>query len=259
MTRRGLPELAGSAIAMEKGMERIPEAPWLPARRRYEIERTFDMLKHDVSCITRTALLVAAGILFAATPAFVAAQAPKPAAPAAASPVPKGKQTTLGLYVTAAKAYEMWKANPDKVKLIDVRTPEEYAFVGHPEKAWNVPVAFVSYERKGGKFDYEAKPNPGFVAQVKEIAKPGDTLLVMCRSGGRGARAVDQLAAAGFTKAYNVVDGVEGDLVDDPKSPNHGKRTKNGWKNTAPWVYDIDPERIILEEGASKGFLPAGK
>ena len=142
------------------------------------------MLKQDSRGITRTALLVAAGILFAAAPAFVAAQAPKPAAQAAASPVPKGKQTTLGLYVTAAKAYEMWKANPDKVKLIDVRTPEEYAFVGHPEKAWNVPVAFVSYERKGGKFDYEAKPNPGFVAQVKEIAKPGDTLLVMCRSGG---------------------------------------------------------------------------
>ena len=47
--------------------------------------------------------------------------------------------------------------------------------------------------------------------------------------------------------------------MDDPKSPNHGKRTLNGWKNTAPWVYDIDPEKIILEEGASKGFLPAGK
>ena len=37
------------------------------------------------------------------------------------------------LYVTAAQAYEIWKAAPDKVKVIDVRTPEEYAFVGHPE------------------------------------------------------------------------------------------------------------------------------
>jgi hypothetical protein len=24
---------------------------------------------------------------------------------------------------------------------------------------------------------------------------------------------------------------------------------KNGWKNSAPWVYDIDPEKVILEEG----------
>jgi hypothetical protein len=31
---------------------------------------------------------------------------------------------------------------------------------------------------------------------------------------------------------------------------------KNGWKNSAPWVYDIDPEKIILEEGASTGFTP---
>jgi rhodanese-related sulfurtransferase len=140
-----------------------------------------------------------------------------------------------------------------------VRTPEEFAFVGHPEMAWNVPFAFVSYERKGGIFTYKAKPNAAFVAQVKELAKPGDTLLVLCRSGGRAARAIDQLAAAGFTKAYNVVDGVEGDLVDDPQSIHHGKRMKNGWKNTAPWVYDIDPEKVILEEGASKGYLPAGQ
>lgn len=37
--------------------------------------------------------------------------------------IPEGKQTTLGLYVTAAQAYEMWKAAPDAVKIIDVRTP----------------------------------------------------------------------------------------------------------------------------------------
>ena len=57
-----------------------------------------------------------------------------------ASKLPKEKQTKLGLYVTALQAYEMWKAAPDKVKVIDVRTPEEFAFVGHPEMAWNIPV-----------------------------------------------------------------------------------------------------------------------
>ena len=141
----------------------------------------------------------------------------KPAAPRG-SEIPKGKQTTLGLYVTAAQAYEMWKAAPDKVKVIDVRTPEEFAFVGHPEMAWNIPLAFVTYERKGGKFKYAPKPNTAFVAQVREIAKPTDVLLLTCRSGGRGAMAVNQLAAAGFTNAYNIVDGIEGDLVEDPQS-----------------------------------------
>jgi rhodanese-related sulfurtransferase len=175
----------------------------------------------------------------------------KPVATVTGAQLPKMKQTTLDLYVTAAQAYEMWKAAPDTVKVIDVRTPEEFAFVGHPEMAWNVPIAFVSYQRKEGKFTYAPQMNAAFVAQVKEIAKPSDVLLATCRSGGRGAMAVNQLAAAGFTNVYNIVDGIEGDTVDDPESVFHGKRMKNGWKNSAPWVYDIDPEKIIIEEGAS--------
>ena len=91
-------------------------------------------------------------------------------------------------------------------------------------------------------------------AEVKEIAQPGDVLLVTCRSGGRGGMAVNQLAAAGFTRAYNIVEGIEGDTVNDPESVFHGKRMKNGWKNSAPWVYDVDPEKIIIEEGASQGM-----
>jgi rhodanese-related sulfurtransferase len=177
-----------------------------------------------------------------------------PPAAVDASKVPKGKQTTLGLYVTAAQAYEMWKASPNKVKIIDVRTPEEFAFVGHPEMAWNVPLGFVSYQRKDGKFTYAPQMNKDFVAQVKEVARPGDVLLVSCRAGGRGAMAVNQLAAAGFTKAYNIIDGIEGDTVNDPESVFHGKRMKNGWKNSAPWVYDIDPEKIIIKEGVSQGL-----
>ena len=45
--------------------------------------------------------------------------------------LPEAKQTVLGLYVTSAEAYEKWQAAPDKVKLLDVRTPEEFLFVGH--------------------------------------------------------------------------------------------------------------------------------
>ena len=175
-----------------------------------------------------------------------------PKAAISTTPLPKGKQTTLGLYVTAAQAYEMWKAAPDKVKLIDVRTPEEYAFVGHAEKAWNIPYAFVTYSRKDGKTEYGPKLNPAFVDEVQRLARPGDTLLVMCRSGDRSAKAVDLLAAAGIKDVYSVIDGVEGDKVTDPDSVFVGKRMKNGWKNSAPCVYTLDPEKIILEEGVAK-------
>jgi hypothetical protein len=44
--------------------------------------------------------------------------------------LPAAKQTVLGLYVTAREAYEQWKAAPEKVKIIDVRTPEVH--VGWP-------------------------------------------------------------------------------------------------------------------------------
>jgi hypothetical protein len=39
---------------------------------------------------------------------------------------------------------------------------------------------------------------------VSRIADPQDTLLVMCRSGGRSATAVNLLASAGFRNVYNM-------------------------------------------------------
>jgi rhodanese-related sulfurtransferase len=199
----------------------------------------------------------AARLAFLLTPLIFAAAIPLPGIAQTGAPgavagtdVPKGKQTTLGLYVTAAEAYDMWKAAPDTVKVIDVRTPEEYAFVGHAEMAWNIPLAFAAYQMKDGKFVASARHNETFVDLVRQIAQPTDTLLVMCRAGGRGAMAVNQLAAAGFTNVYNIVDGMEGDLVEDPRSVYFGKRMVNGWKNSAPWVYTLDPEKIILEEEA---------
>jgi rhodanese-related sulfurtransferase len=179
-------------------------------------------------------------------------EASKSASIAQETQLPEPKQTTLGLYVTAAQAYEMWNAAPDEVKVIDVRTPEEYAFVGHPEMAWNIPLAFVTYGRKEGKTEYEVKWNPDFVDEVKSVAGLNDVLLVTCRSGHRSAKAVDALAAAGFTNVYNITDGVEGDKVEDPGSVFFGKRMRNGWKNSAPWVYGFDPEKIILEEDTSR-------
>jgi rhodanese-related sulfurtransferase len=202
--------------------------------------------------LTLACLILAAAIGFTATASVFGAETEKTASVALDRQLPKGKQTTLGLYVTAAQAYEKWKAAPDKVKVIDVRTPEEYAFIGHPEMAWNIPLAFVTYQRKGGKTEYGPKWNSDFVAEVKTIAGPTDTLLLFCRSGDRSAFAVNKLAAAGFKNAYTIIDGFEGDKVKDPESVFNGKRMRNGWKNSAPWVYDVDPEKIILEEGTSK-------
>ena len=161
----------------------------------------------------------------------------------------KAKQTVLGLYVTAKEAYEKWQADPEKVMIIDVRTPEEYLFVGHPTMAWNIPLLIQTHQWDAAKSQLLMKPTTDFVARVKEVASPNDILLVTCRSGGRGAMAVNVLAKAGFSSAYNIVDGVEGDAVEDPDNVSHGKRIKNGWKNSGlPWTYDLDPKKIRLPE-----------
>ena len=161
--------------------------------------------------------------------------------------VPEGKQTSLGLYVTAQGAYEMWKTEPERVNIVDVRTPEEYVFVGHPEMAKNIPIVFVKHQWDADNNELVLEPTPDFISHVKSLFAPTDTLLVMCRSGGRSARAVNTLAQAGFVNVYNIIDGMEGDKVDDPESANHGKRMKNGWKNSgSPWTYDVDPELIGL-------------
>ena len=179
------------------------------------------------------------------------------ARPAGGRQLPEGKQTTVGLYVTAREAYEMRQASPDQVKLIDVRTPEEYALIGHPEMAWNIPVGFITYQRKDGKLEYGVRMNAEFVPEVKRLAEPTDTLLLMCRSGGRSAMAIDLLATVGFKNLYNITDGMEGDKVEDPENVFHGKRMRNGWKNWGlPWTYGIDPERVLIEEGSSKRTDP---
>jgi hypothetical protein len=35
----------------------------------------------------------------------------------------------------------------------------------------------------------------------------------------------------------------------DPESVYHGKRMKNGWKNSAPWNYDLDPAKVWIPTG----------
>ena len=161
--------------------------------------------------------------------------------------LPTEKLTALGLYVTAREAYEMWRAEPDKVKIIDVRTPEEYLFVGHPAMAWKIPIAAQSYDWDAAKGKFPMTLLTDFVSRVSEVAKPDDTILVTCRSGGRSAIAVNMLAKAGFTQAYNITDGMEGDAVTDPSSVFQGQRMKNGWKNSGlPMTCDLSPDRMLL-------------
>ena len=77
---------------------------------------------------------------------------------------------------------------------------------------------------------YVMQDNPLFIRQVKNIVKPEDTILIMCRSGGRSAKSVDKLAKAGYKNVYNITDGFEGDKIKDKNDPNYGKCVKKAGK-----------------------------
>ena len=167
---------------------------------------------------------------------------------AAALDIPRGKQTVLGLYITAREACEQWQENQNGIQILDVRTPEEYIFVGHAPMARNIPVGLVNQRQTAERKKLAMEANPNFLAGVKRYYRPGDKIFVMCRSGGRSAGAVNLLAQAGYKKVYNVIDGFEGDSVKDKNSYFNGKRVKNGWKNSgAPWTYTLDPQLMYAD------------
>jgi len=161
--------------------------------------------------------------------------------------LPKKKQTVLGLYVTAKEAFAKWHAAPDKVRILDVRTPGEYIFVGHAPMATNIPLKLLKAEVDLKRMKPVMPLNKNFVDEVKKKYKETDTIMIMCRSGARSAASVNNLAEAGFKNVYNITDGFEGDKLNVPGSYNNGKRIVNGWKNSgAPWTYKLDPKLVYL-------------
>lgn len=109
---------------------------------------------------------------------------------------------------------------------VDVRTPEEFG-EGHPEGAYNVPVALSA----GGTMT----PNEEFLAVMKAHFAPDAKLVLGCRSGGRSMRAAHMLADAGYT---NVVDQRAGwDGARDP----FGQIVEPGWSRASLPVVEGHP------------------
>jgi len=157
----------------------------------------------------------------------------------AADSLSKKKQTKAGLYLTAAEAIDVLATRED-VLLIDVRSPEETVFVGHASATdANIPFKLMGdgYAYNAKKNTYQMVDNANFVAATQSFLADKDAaaVLVICRSGGRSARAVDALVDGGVdVPLYSVIDGIEGDKDDA------GKRTVNGWKLAGgDWGYKV--------------------
>ena len=158
------------------------------------------------------------------------------------------KQTKLGLYMTSQQAYDHVMANMGKTLFVDLRTPGELDFLGVTTVMdAHVPYKFMdSATWDDKKHAYKEYKNKDFVADMAAVmAKKGlgkdDIVILICRSGNRSAAAANDLADAGYTKVYTVVDGYEGDKA--KSGPDKGRRTVNGWKNAGlPWTYHLNKD-----------------
>ena len=110
------------------------------------------------------------------------------------------------------------------VVLVDVRTAEERKFVGYVPGSVHVPWATGTSLTR----------NPRFVRELEAKTGKDALVLLLCRSGNRSALAAEAAAKAGFTQAFNVLEGFEGDL--DVAQHRGGQ---NGWRfHGLPWVQD---------------------
>ena len=139
--------------------------------------------------------------------------------PQSSHQVPEKKQTSLGLYVTAQEAYEMWKANPGTVNIVDVRTPRillilrnayggAYAsYNNYPTGADLVlalPTTRLAVMGPAGKEFVYKDDLRKMRAAAADMVKKGTAERVACGSDGSVARKDAEKDAADWLKAQEA-------------------------------------------------------
>lgn len=133
--------------------------------------------------------------------------------------------------IEVGEAWRLLETDP-KAQLVDVRTAAEWTFVGLPDLS--------SLGRGVHCVEWQSFPSMAIDPEFAKIAAgelrragagPDTPLLFLCRSGARSRAAAIAMTRAGFTRAYNVAGGFEGDMDQDG---HRGHRT--GWKAARfPW------------------------
>lgn len=123
--------------------------------------------------------------------------------------------------VTPTEAYALISQDADAV-LVDVRSRAELELVGRVPVATHVEWAFYP----------GMVANTEFAAQLLAQVDTSRTVVFMCRTGGRSHNAALLAQQLGYSKAYNMVEGFEGEA-------NELKQRSliNGWKHAGlPWT-----------------------
>ena len=108
--------------------------------------------------------------------------------------------------------------------LVDVRSGEERKAAGNV--AHELHVAWAT--------GTSLTRNPRFLRELEAKVGKGDVLLFLCRSGKRSALAAEAATKIGFTAAFNVSEGFEGDLDGASQRGRLG-----GWRlRGLKWIQD---------------------
>jgi rhodanese-related sulfurtransferase len=108
--------------------------------------------------------------------------------------------------------------------LVDVRSAEERKFVGYVPGSVHVAWATGTSLTR----------NPRFARELEAKTGKDAVVLLLCRSGNRSALAAEAATKAGFTHAFNVLEGFEGQLDGQQR-----RGTQDGWRFLGlPWVQD---------------------
>lgn len=108
-------------------------------------------------------------------------------------------------------------------KLVDVRSRAELDIVGRIPQAINIEWAFYP----------GMVANPDFPTQLSMQVDRESLVIFMCRTGGRSHQATALAAQLGYTEAYNMMEGFEGEATPDTKQ----RCRINGWKAAdLPWT-----------------------
>jgi rhodanese-related sulfurtransferase len=128
--------------------------------------------------------------------------------------------------VSPNEAFELLQLDPN-ARLVDVRTRAELDWVGRP-LVGDGQYVHIEWTRYPG-----GVPNAEFLDQLKQALPSPDTpVLFLCRSAARSKLAAVAAAQAGFEKAYDLLEGFEGD-----KDGNGHRKTVTGWCfRGLPWM-----------------------
>lgn len=129
------------------------------------------------------------------------------------------KALTYAGEVTPEEAYQLQQAG---VPVVDVRYPFEHEYVGRPPSAIPIPWRTAP----------DGPLNSGFVKALAKVVQKHEPVLLLCRSGVRSHAAAAHASAHGFSGAYNIIGGFEGDL-----DHQQHRSTISGWRVARlPWV-----------------------